>query len=650
MKSVKTLVKNLKILSRSKGSALMILLAPLLIVLIIGFSFAGKVENKTDIGIYLNENSNELTNRFVANLNSTENSLSFFPSSQGCIDAIKQSVVVTCIIFPQDFSLADNKTNEVTFFVDESRMNLVYQLISSLTLNVNVESGEVSKEITERLLLIMEEAKSTMNTGVSTTVGMKAKLKSVEGKESEIKNKVSAMDVSAESVDIGGSSEELADVALDVKDLRSDAQTVVSRGYALIAAYPNISYSNLELSLIDLNKSINESQLSLANLDLIIESLDAASEQISEMESKLATAQEMKTTVATNIDRIDADIKSLISDVDQLKSKQEAVLARINSFTFRSADSITNPITTKIESVVAKNNKITYFFPYLLMLVVLFVGIMLSSTLVFMEKDSRAFFRNFTTPTKNAHFIIMTYLTSLLILVIQSAVVLVAVYYGLQVPILNNLGVTLIFLFLGLTVFILLGMVLGNIFSTSEAITMSTITVGSVFIFLSNLVLPLETLSPVIAKIAAYNPYVIVSESIRKSMLMGISLQGLYYPLAILGIYVVGLLILVISIKKVITTKLFEKILRRKVKHVVTVPEDHYLNIPEKNVVIRNIPELLDFFKNLSSTDYKNLTVSTNIFSKWLKDNLNERRLASKIEKKSLEKSISILESHLGRK
>jgi ABC-type multidrug transport system permease subunit len=650
MKSVKTLVKNLKILSRSKGSALMILLAPLLIVLIIGFSFAGNVENKTEIGIFLNENSNELTNRFVSNLNSSENSLTFFPSSLACIDAIKQSVVVTCIIFPEDFSLADNKTNEVIFFVDESRMNLVYQLISSLTLNVNVESGEISKELTERMLLIIEETKSTMNTGISTTVGMKAKLKSVEGKESEIKSKVAAMDVSAEKVDISGSSETLADVAIDMKDLRSDAQTVVGRGYALIAAYPNISYSNLELSLADLNRSINESNISLNNLNQIIDSLDKAADQINDIQAKLATAQSMKSTVSSNIDKIDADIKSLISDVDSLKSKQEAVLARINSFAFKSADSITNPITTKIESVVAKNNKITYYFPYLLMLVVLFVGIMLSSTLVFMEKDSRAFFRNFTTPTKNAHFIVMTYLTSLLILIIQSAVVLVAVYYGLQVPILNNIGVTLIFLFLGLTVFILLGMVLGNIFSTSEAITMSTITVGSVFIFLSNLVLPLETLSPVIAKIAAYNPYVIVSESIRKSMLMSISLEGLYYPLIILGIYVVGLLILVISIKKMITTKLFEKILRRKVKHVVTVPEDHYLNIPEKNAVIRNIPELLDFFKNMSSTEFNNLTVNTNIFSKWLKDNLNERRLASKMEKKSLEKSISILESHLGRK
>jgi len=650
MKAIKTLLKNIKILSRSKSSAIMILLAPLLIVLIIGFSFAGKVENKIDIGIYLNENNNELSNRFVSNLNTSGNNLEFFRSSDACINAIKESVVVTCIVFPKNFVLADNKTNEVIFYVDESRMNLVYQLISSLTVNINVESEEVSKELTERMLLIMEETKSAMNTGISTSVSMKAKIKSIEGKSAEIKGKVSTMDVSSESIDLSSNTASLEDIASSLDSLQSDAASVLTRGYTLINSAPNVSTSNLKTSLDELNRSLNESTVLETNLDTVILALDAAAEQVSEMKSKLESAADMKSSVSSGLDKIESDIKSLSSDVDQLKSKQEAIVARINSFSFKSADSITNPITTKIESVVAKNNKITYYFPYLLMLVVLFVGIMLSSTLVFMEKDSRAFFRNFTTPTKNAHFIIMTYLTSFLIILIQCAVIILAVYYGLQVPILNNISVTSLLLFLGMTIFILIGMIIGNIFSTSEAITMGTITIGSILLFLSNLVLPLETLSPIIANIASYNPYVLVSESIRKSMLMGIGFKGLYYQLALLGIYIVVLLILVVSIKKVISSKLFDKILRKKTKHLFTVPEDHYLILHEKNLVIKNVNDLLEVFKNMSNAEFKHYTEPTNIFSKWLKDNLNEKKLSSRLEKRTLEKSIYILEKHVGKK
>jgi ABC-type multidrug transport system permease subunit len=653
MKWVKTLIKNFKILSRSKGSALMILFAPLLIVLIIGFSFAGKVENTLDVGIYLNGNNNNLSQRFVDNLNTTENHLTFFPNSESCINAIKESVVVTCIVFPKDFALADNKVNEVVFYVDESRMNLVYQLTSSVTINLDLESGEVSKELTQRMLLIMEETKNTMNTGISSTVSMKAKLMSVQGKSSELKGQVSGIDVTTQPVDLSDTTEGLDNVSRALDALQTSASSTLTKGYALVAlvsANTSLSTSDLKSALDSLNSSLASSNVAELDLDNVIGSIDDVSEQVDAMKAKLSSIATVKTSLSSGMDKIDSDVKSLSADLDQLKSRQEALVSRINSFSFKSADSITNPITTKVESVTAKNNKLTYSFPYLLMLVVLFVGIMLSSTLVFMEKDSRAFFRNFTTPTKSSHFIIMTYLTSLIIILVQSAIILLAVYFGLQVPILTNIDITLIFLFLGISVFILLGMIIGNIFSTSEAITMSTIAIGSIMLFLSNLVLPLETLSPVIAKIASYNPYVIVSESIRRAMLLGVELKDLYYQLAVLGAYIIVLLILVISIKKVISSKIFDKMLRRKSKQIFMVPEDHYLKIPEKDILIKNVAELHEAFKNMSHADYAKFTKPSNIFTKWLKESLNERKLASRLDGITLEKAIGVLEKYLDRK
>lgn len=648
MKWTKTFVKNLKVLLRSRGSALMVLIAPLLIVLIIGFSFAGKTENTMQIGIFPNGNYNELSNRFIENLNTSQNTLTVFPNELSCINAIKESVVVTCIVFPQNFALENNKINEVTFYVDESRMNLVYQLISSLTLNVNVESGEISRELTQRMLIIMDETKTTMNSGISSTVSMKAKLKSIEGKSSDVKSKLAGMDVDAETVDLTSSTEGLDNISNTLDEFQSNANAVLNRGYSLINTIgdPNLT-SNLKSSLDNLNTTLNKSFATEASLDSTITAISNVADQVDEMSEKLENAQNIKASVSSNIDSIVSDTKTLSNDLDQLKSRQEAILSRINSFSFTSAESISNPITTKIESVVAKNNKITYSFPYLLMLVVLFVGIMLSSTIVFMEKDSRAFFRNFTTPTKNAHFIVMTYLTSLFIIIIQCAVILAAVYFGLKVPLLENFIVTASFLFLGITVFILIGMVVGNLFSTSEAITMSTIAIGSILIFLSNLILPLETLSPTIVKIAGLNPYVIVSESIRKSMLMGTWFDGLYHELIILAIYIIGLLLLVVSLKKISSSKVFEKILRKKTKQIIALPEDHFLNIPEKEIVVKNISELHELLKNMSHTDYHHFTKPKNIFSKWLKESLNEKKLSSKLEGASLEKAIRILDKYL---
>jgi ABC-type multidrug transport system permease subunit len=652
MKWIKTLVKNFKVLMRSRGSALMVLLAPLLIVLIIGLSFAGKTENTLDVGVYLNGNNNDLTNRFVTNLNTSDRTLTIFPTEQSCITAIKESVVVTCIVFPQRFVIADNNTNEVVFYVDESRMNLVYQLISSITLNVGGESGEVSKEITQRLLLIVDETKKNVDASISSTVGMKAKLQSSQGLSTDIKGKVSAMDVSSQTIDMRGSIDDVESAYVSLNNLETSAATVLTRGNSIVADLKssNVSGTALKTALDNLNSTLNASKAASAKSEDVLSALDVVALEINNLNEKLQSAGDVKAAVSGNIEKLDSSIKSLSADIDALKTRQEAIASSINSFGYRSADSISNPITTRVESVTAKNNKVTYSFPYLLMLVVLFVGIMLSSTIVFMEKDSRAYFRNFTTPTKNAHFILMNYFTSLLIIVAQAAVILLAVYYGLNVPILNHIEVTIVFLLLGMSVFILIGMIIGNLFSTSEAITMSTIAIGSVLLFLSNLVLPLETLSPIIAKIASYNPYVIVSEAIRRAMLMDATLSEMYLQLIILGAYIVILLALVVLMKKLSSMKMFEKLLTRKPKQVFTVPEDHYLKLDDEKIIIRSIPELLETLKHMSNADYNAHVKPKNVFSKWLKESLNEKRLALKIEYKSLENAIKVLEQYMDRK
>ncbi|MGV8169544.1 MAG: ABC transporter permease [Candidatus Nanoarchaeia archaeon] len=654
MKWTKTLVKNFKVLMRSRGSALMVLLAPLLIVLIIGLSFAGKTESTLDIGVYLNNNSNDLSQRFLDNLNTSQNSLTIFPSSDSCISAIKEGIVVTCIVFPENFVIADNKTNELIFYVDESRMNLVYQLISSVTLNVGGESGEISKEITQRLLVLVQETKTSVDAGVSSTVSMKAKLKGIEGKSSESKTKISGIDTTVTEVDITENLDTLGDISDAMENLESSAATTLTRGYSLIddieTEGSNVSTTALATALKNLNTTLNASKTASAEFEDVFEALEQASTELDNLQKKLQAVSTAKTALSANLDKIDADIKSLSTDLDQLKSRLETISNSINAFTYKSADSISSPITTRVESVVAKNNKITYSFPYLLMLVVLFVGIMLASTIVFMEKDSRAFFRNFTTPTRSAHFILMTYFTSLVIIIIQCAIILAAVYFGLQVPLLNNIEVTIALLLLGMSVFILIGMIVGNLFSTSEAITMSTIAIGSVMIFLSNLILPLETLSPLIQQIASYNPYVIVSESIKRAMLMDATFMDLYFQFALLAAYIIGLLIIVISLKKITSSKIFEKLLRRRPKHVFTVPEDHYLKIDEKGLVIRSVPELLDTLKHMSNADYNELVKPKNVFSRWLKEGLNEKKLASSIEKKNLDGAIKVLDKYLKNK
>jgi len=278
-----------------------------------------------------------------------------------------------------------------------------------------------------------------------------------------------------------------------------------------------------------LNEGINSTQIKIDSIGNRIEGLE-------EDKAKLQI--------------IARDIKSGLDEQEPVLSTLDENLYKISgeiaSFELTNPELIASPVETNIKPVNADRRKLVYTFPYLLMLIVLFVGMMLPSTMMLMEKKSKAFFRNFVTPVRLSFFSFMIYVTSIILISIQMFIVFLVAYFCFDIPLIANIGSTLLILFLSITVFSLLGLFLGNLLNTFEGITMISIALGSVFLFLSNLVLSLENLSPVVQKIAHFNPYVIGSESLRRSLLFGDSISSIFPSLCPLLFYIAGLMILVV--------------------------------------------------------------------------------------------------------
>lgn len=651
MKAGSMIKKNLKLLFRNKGSALVVLLAPLLIVLIIGFSFSGQEEVVLNIGVHAPDNT-ELTQRFMQNLNTSEIELIEYSSLDDCTSGVEQSVVLACILFPDNFKLETGKTNNVTFYVDESRINLVHQLIAKLSINLDIESSEVTEELTTRLLEILETTSYEVQESIATIVSVKAKSQQAENTRKSSNSQLTNLDVGDVDVETSGLSSELDNLKSDATSLRSKASSAYSDGKELLAkiSYNGTEASDLDNSLDSLNSSLSSTSTLDADFDNIIEDLESVDEGVLALKSKLDQTRNVKGAVVDNLNALSADLQKISSDLDSVKSRQEKITSEIGSFDLKNAENIVNPITTNIETVSANKNKVTFSFPYLLMLIVVFVGMMLASTLVFMEKDSRAYFRNFTLPVKSGYFITTTFLTSIIVLLVQILVVLLVVNFGLGVPVFESFGVTGLILLLSMVLFIFAGMFLGHLFSTSEGIMMSSIAIGSVLIFLSNLVLPLETLSPLIQKIAQYNPYVIASESIRKATLFGAGFDSLYMQIVILVVYVILAMAATFIVKTVMSSKYVKNFHHLRNKNKINLPEDHYLVIPEHELVIKNLRDLVIALENIGDKDYAKLISPKNVFSGWLKNNLKARYLALKINVKSREKAIKILKKYLKKK
>ena len=652
MKSINLIIKNIKLLIRSKSSALVVLLAPLLIVLIIGIGFADFEDSRLNIGVHVSEPS-ELTDRFIANLNSSDNNIIFTESQEICTRQIQEGSILACVSFPEGFALGDER-QELTFLVDESRINLVYRLISSLTASVGSEQAEISQEITAQLLTVIDQSAEGFSSTISNIVSLKSRAASISSGVLSASEGISNLNVSTTSFNHGSVRSEIVSSQGDYNSLNNRALSVISAGeefYNQTASSPSPQRDSFKEALDDLEDAVSQSSELSEEFDLILERFDDFVSAFNSLRSQLSEARSVQSSVQSSLGNVQSAISNLDGELDNIKVNQERLLDNINRLEFRTAETIAQPFSTNIKTITSDLGRLTYSFPYLLMLVIMFVGIMLSSTLVFMEKDSKAFFRNFTTPIRQFFFTSMTFFTSLLIILIQVGVILLVAYLFLDIAILSNWQSNLVVILLASTMFILLGMIIGNIFSTSEAITMSNIAIGSILMFLSNLILPLETLSEGIQKVASYNPFVIGGEAIRGTLLFNFDLISLIPNIILMVSISIILFAFLIIFQNVSSSNYIHKLKTRNVK--IILPEDNYLKIELKdkdNLVIKDIEDLLNSLENLSDSEYSEIIKTKNVFSDWLKKNLKERFLAFKIKNKSRLKAINTLRKKLKKK
>jgi ABC-type multidrug transport system permease subunit/archaellum component FlaC len=536
--------KNVKILFRSWGSALIVLIAPLLIVLIIGASLSSPGTSKLNIGFSGNA-TGELNQRIIESLNSSDNNLVYFSDISSCKRAIELGVVSACVNIPQNLSLDPSARNVLDFYVDESRMNLVYEVISSIRADVQSESAEITKEIGSKLLSILQTSQQMVDDSISQLDKLDERLKLNKKLQQELAKELNAFN--------------LPKVDIDVSDLTSDAEQLNDYLYAVRHAGKDVvdtaddalsdvndsELKELRGDILQLEEEWKNSISYFVYVSSLKKGINSAQRKIDSIDKRVEDLEEDK----TQLQNLTEDLKSGLEEqepvLSTLDEKQSRISGEIASFGVTNPELIATPVKTNVTAVNADRRKLVYTFPYLLMLIVLFVGMMLPSTLMLMEKKSKAFFRNFVTPVRLSFFAFMIYITSIILISLQLLMVFLIAYFYLDIPLVANIGPTLLILFLSITVFSLLGLFLGNIFNTFEGITMISIALGSVFLFLSNLVLSLENLSPLVQKIANFSPYVIGSEALRRSLLFGDSLSSIFSSLYPLLYYIAGLIILV---------------------------------------------------------------------------------------------------------
>lgn len=498
--------KNLKLLLRSKSSALIVLLGPLLIIGLVGAAFNTTNFYNINVGTYSGY-YNDLTLSVIQELEDKQFNVVKTETKEDCISRIKRGDLHLCAVFPDDMKVGSEEG--VKFYVDKTRMNLVWVIIDSISSKISTRSSELSKEMTSVLLTTLDETKGLINEKQSSVVG------AIES-NLEINREIEGFSSDLNEADLTYST---SDLGLD--KIRSRASSTLS--------------------------SLNASQ---SQIESVLDAISETENKSYEASRRINNASIIIEHTVSNMGLLGTSVRDSLDAMHQVASVLTTIAGKINTIEFTEAETIVTPIKTSIEPVISEKTHLNNMFPTLLILIVMFIGLLLSSTLVIREKTSSSYFRNFITPTGDGLFILSDYLTNTFVLFLQLLVVFLVSLIFFKEALYSVLFNSFVVLFLIVSVFVMLGMLIGQIFSSEEMSTLGAISIGSILLFFSSTILPLETLPESIRNIAYFNPFVLGESMLKEVMLFNVDLFVLVEPMVISLVYIAALSLFVVCIRK----------------------------------------------------------------------------------------------------
>ncbi len=544
MKSLWLLTKkNLKLLIRSKSSALVIFFAPLLIILVLGLSYNTSSKYGLNIGIYSDSFTEDVTS-FMMLLQEQEFKIVKYDTSlEECVSDIKQGFVHTCISVPSSLNVEDNQQKEITFYIDPSKINLVWMIQDTLGNKFDLKSQELSKEIAGNILSKLSYAKTR-------TAESSAQLNSVKEQTTAASNSAEAVKGTIESIDL-----KVPLIVYDnsvVETVKSGIVSKVKQSKNDLAnARAGIEGATLEEGKDSILSSLDEAQDSLDDVSSLLEGNSSGFGEISvlveslqhdliQAQSKLASASEALSSSTSSLESTATQIRESVTAMATVQTSLDEMKSALEAQKVTEADIVAAPLVTKVERVGQESSYLNYSFPGLLVLVIMFSSLLLGTTLVMMEKNSPAFFRNYFLPLRKGTFVIATYLTNTVITLIQLAVILGVSLFFLKsgLPLIMPIAFTLL---VSSAVFTFLGMAIGYAFKSEETGTLASISLGSFLLFVSGLILPLESISANLRRVTTFNPFVITEKVVRELFIFKAPFSSVWADIALLAGYALAL-------------------------------------------------------------------------------------------------------------
>jgi len=561
--TLKLIRKNLKLLIRSKSSALIVIFGPMLIIFLVGLAFDNANAYSVSIGAY-SDSFNELSTTFLDKLGNENFGITKFSDEISCINAVEQGDTHLCIVFPGDFEYGAKSANDLVFHVDYSKINLVYAILDTVTSQVGEKTQELSKDLTNILLTVIKDTKESIKEQKKTVGAMLIDNSDISNEVDNLKERLEILhnEVGMQAKyfkEIQNTSTWIIDQAIWVATYATQTLNSVNNKVHSIQNLSGDDSDKVGLSIsqtiVKIGYLTNQMNNKSADLKGYVESVEKSMQNVESSLGDATSKGPLFEQVSTLRKKVSVTFNNLVK-IQEAMNKIEDSMTNIK---VTDAEDIVNPVTTTIKPVTTMSTHLNYLFPSLIVLVIMFVSVFLASTLVVMEKTSPAYFRNTITPVGDFIFLAATFLTSMILMVIQLVIIIAVSSIFFKSQIFGNMPSTFVVLLLATTLFTLIGMAIGHLFSSEETATLASISVGSVLMLISDVILPLESMPEYMMKIAQFNPFVIFEFLLRRTIIFQSHLGELIVEICYVVGYIAMLVVLVLLLENVMKHHLIKK-------------------------------------------------------------------------------------------
>jgi len=548
--------KNLKLLIRSKSSALIVILAPVILILLIGFSY-NTSQTGLNIGIYSPDFNKEIDS-FITSLQEEEYKIIKYDNDEECVEDIKLGFTHTCLILPDNFQIQDNSQKEIIFHIDQSKLNLVYLITDALNKKFNLKAQEISQELTSGILAKLTDTKTKIEEKAGQVDQAKIKNQEALAQSNAIKSDLTGLDLSLPTTVYNAST--LNAIKEDMDNKLDEVESIIDDSNINSSEKAEINSKLREIS----TKIKGNGSGTLGEVDSLITSLKT---DIDNIKIKLNAASVKVSSANTQLSSLSSSLNDGISSLNAIQTMLTEISENLASQKVTDPNTISTPLSIKVEKITAETSHLNYMFPGLMVLAIMFISLLLGTTLVMMEKHNQAYFRNFIVPVKKITFILSTYLTNSFLILIQIVIILGFSAFFLKHN-LAQLPLTALILFITSSVFTLIGMAIGHLFTSEDTGTLASISIGALFLFVSGTILPLESMPTAIRQITHFNPFVLGEKLIREIFIFNSSFSAIISDLLLLIGYAVIIFLLILIIDSIGSKHFLTKVTYRHRKHV----------------------------------------------------------------------------------